>query len=615
MVLIVVVRLNFLISEAFCELKCSKLPVFDLKRLFCLVVLCCFSLPVSAQSNKTSDGALKQAKEKFDQGSEKNSPLSNYLPPSVDGLNSSVVEEPEQKPTQSDQGQLEIYIKTVTLQGGTVFKPSVLAYCYSDLLRTTVNETHLANITDCLTSHYQKAGYSLSRAIIPPQDVAGGRLLIRIVEGYISNVRFEGGDPDQFGIRKFSTPLMKPKPLTQAHLERYLLLISDAPGVSLEDTSLEEQGEMTGAFELTISIKTWQVWSGGEIDNRGSDSIGPYQSYQNLALNSLFGFGESIQFSYSSILDSMDELNFGAVSIDLPLNVHGMRLSAFLSGSVSKPNDDRKLTNTEFKTLDAGVNLNWNLLRTRESNLWVGAGIWARNNQEQNDFGTYVDDTLHGLSFYLRFNKNDKWGGENFFYANLRQGLDLGNVSKEGDIDLSRYDGDGEFTKFYADVSRNQVINDNWSLYFSGVIQLASHSLLSSQEFYFGGSRFGRAYESGVVSGDGGAAASLELRYSRDLDFGLLNGVQLYGFADVGTVWDRSNDFIDDAVLSSAGFGARLYFDYGIEADIAAAFPIDDADLTEAKDAEFFFRLSRNYKLSELRFDQPLSMLREAYQK
>lgn len=615
MVLIVIVLLIANLLRAFPVIKCSNLPSFCLKGLLSGAIFCFMSFPVFAQSDKTSEGVLKQAIENFEESGEKNSSSSNYLPPSLDVLNNSSNEKLRQERAVPHGGELAIHIRSVTLDGGTVFKTSDLSYCYSELIRKTVNEIHLANLTDCLTSHYHKAGYSLSRAIIPPQDVAGGRLVIRIVEGYISNVKFEGGDPDQFGIRKFSTPLMKPKPLTQAHLERYLLLISDAPGVNLEDTSLEEQGEMTGAFELTISIKTWQVWSGSEIDNRGSDSIGPYQSYQNLALNSLFGFGESIQFSYSSILDSMDELNFGAVSIDLPLNVHGMRLSAFLSGSVSKPNDDRKLTNTEFKTLDAGVNLNWNLLRTRESNLWVGAGIWARNNQEQNDFGTYVDDTLHGLSFYLRFNKNDKWGGENFFYANLRQGLDLGNVSKEGDIDLSRYDGDGEFTKFYADVSRNQVINDNWSLYFSGVIQLASHSLLSSQEFYFGGSRFGRAYESGVVSGDGGAAASLELRYSRDLDFGLLNGVQLYGFADVGTVWDRSNDFVDDAVLSSAGFGARLYFDYGIEADIAAAFPIDDADLTEAKDAEFFFRLSRNYKLSELRFDQPLSMLREAYQK
>ena len=593
-------------------LKAVSQCLLGILGVMCFIVV---SFPAFAQSTSTSEGALKQAKEKFDQGGEKNSPLSNYLPPSIDDLNSSANDDLRKETTEPADAELAIFIRSVSIKGGTVFKDEELDYCSTKVVGKTVSETDLAGLSDCLTQHYQKAGYSLSRAIIPPQDVNGGRLIVRIVEGYISHVTFKGGNADQFGVRKFASPLMEQKPLTQAHLERYLLLISDAPGVSLEDTSLEEQGEMSGAFELTIHIKTWQLWSGSEIDNRGSTSIGPYQSYQNFALNSLFGLGESLQFSYSSILDSTDELNFGVVSIDIPLNVHGMRLSAFLSGSVSKPDDERKLTHTRFKTLDAGINFNWNLLRTRESNLWVGAGIWARNNQEQNDFGTYVDDTLHGLSFYLRYNKNDEWGGENFFFANLRQGLDIGNASQKGDFNLSRYDGDGEFTKLYLDVARNQVIDDNWSIYLSGVLQLSNRSLLSSQEFYFGGSRFGRAFESGVVSGDAGAAGSIELRYSKDVEFGLLNAVQLYGFADIGTIWDRGNDYVDGAVLSSAGVGARLYFDYGIEADLAAAFPIDDDDYSDAKDTEFFFRVSRNYKLSEIRLDQPLSMLREAYQK
>jgi hemolysin activation/secretion protein len=569
-----------------------------------------------AYSQSSSEGAIKQAGENFEEQSKKNSPKKSYLPPSMEGspfANSS--DDSVDEPSSHDPQSLQIKINSVVFKGATVFSEREFGHCSEGIIGQTVGESELVQLSDCVTQHYVLAGYSLSRAVIPEQDVNGGRLVVKVIEGYISNVKFAGGDAEKSGVSRFAAPLLEQRPITQTHLERHLFLISDLPGVSLKDTALEEIGEMSGAFELTITIKTWQLWSSSELDNRGSDAIGPYQSYQNVSLNSLLGLGETIEFSYSSIVDSTDELNFGLVSLDLPLNVHGMRLTAFLSGSVSEPDDFSKIFNTRYKSLEGGVNLDWNLIRKREHSLWVGAGVWAKNNQEQNDFGTYIDDTLHGLSFYLRFNKNDQWGGENFFYANLRQGLDLGNVSRKGDVGLSRFDGDGEFTKLYFDYSRNQIINQNWSLFFTGALQLSSHGLLSSQEFYFGGSRFGRAYESGVVSGDGGAAASLELRYSRDLDFGLLNGVQLYGFADVGTVWDRGNDFIDDAVLSSAGFGARLYFDYGIEADIAAAFPIDDADLTEAKDAEFFFRLSRSYKLSELRFDQPLSMLREAYKK
>lgn len=615
MVGIVSLRPSSLSREPIIINKLGRIASFLVWGVLFFVCLMSFSKAVFSQQKNDSEAAVKQAQEKFEKKSQKNSDNKDYLPPQF-----------SQKPARSDVDDLSqrrssgdapggIYVSSIHLKGATVFNKSDLDHCFLPYIKTRVSETDLIELSDCVTKHYTQSGFSLSRAVIPPQDVAGGSLIVKVVEGYISRVNIEGGDASSFRVRKFSEPLLEQKPLTQAHLERHLLLINDLPGVSVEDTTLDEVGEMSGAFELTLEIKTWQLWSGGEIDNRGTDAIGPYQSYQSFALNSLFGRGESLQFAFSSIPDSTDELNFGLISLDLPLNVHGMRISAFVSGSVSKPDDERKLINTEFTTFDAGVNLDWNIIRNRAENFWIGGGFWARFNEEEDNSGTYVEDKLYGLSFYFRYMKNDQWGGENFIYVNLRQGLGLGDASEEGDNKLSRFDGDGEFTKLYVDVSRNQVINDHWSLYFSSALQLSSTALLSSQEFYFGGSRFGRAYESGVVSGDGGFSASLELRYSREVDWGLLNGFQLYGFADIGTIWDRGNDFIDDAVLSSAGFGARLYLDYGIEADFVAAFPLDDDDLSDAKDAEFFFKLSRSYKLSELRFDQPLAMLEEAFQK
>lgn len=568
-----------------------------------------------SQQKNGSEAVVKQAQEKFEKETKKNSDNKNYLPPEFNQNSAPSERDGLRRGRSLDDGAGDIFISTIHLKGATVFNKSDFDHCFSQYIKTRVSETDLIELSACITNHYTQSSFSLSRAVIPPQDVAGGSLIVRVIEGYISRVIIEGGDGASFGVRKFSAPLLEQKPLTQSHLERHLLLINDFPGVSVEDTTLDEVGEMSGAFELTLKIKTWQLWSGGDIDNRGTDAIGPYQSYQSFALNSLFGRGETLQVAFSSVPFSSDELNFGLVSLDLPLNVHGMRVSAFVSGSVSKPDDERKLIDTEFTTFDAGVNLDWNIIRNRTENFWIGGGFWAHYNEEEDISGSYVEDTLYGLSLYFRYTKTDQWGGENFIYVNLRQGLGLGDASEEGDNKLSRFDGDGEFTKLYVDVSRNQVINDHWSLYFSSALQLSSSALLSSQEFYFGGSRFGRAYESGVVSGDGGFAASLELRYSRELDLGLLNGFQLYGFADIGTIWDRGNDFIDNAVLSSAGFGARLYFDYGIEADLAAAFPIDDDDLSDAKDAEFFFKLSRSYKLSELRFDQPFALLEAAFRK
>jgi hemolysin activation/secretion protein len=568
-----------------------------------------------AQTKVNSEGVIKQAGENYLKENEKNAPKDSYLPPSIEESPFALPLKGSSEDEVTDSSnELTVTINSIALIGATAIDEADFKACYQKVIGHTVGEAELVGLSDCITQQYISTGYSVSRAVIPEQDVEGGRLVVKVIEGYISRVKFEGGDAERFKLASFAQPLTEQRPLTQDHLERHLLLISDMPGVSLEDTGLREIGDMTGNFELTVKVKTWQVWTSSAIDNRGTEAIGPYQSYQNISFNSLFGLGETIGVSYSSIADSTDELNFGLVSLDMPLNVTGMRLSAYFSGSLSEPSDFLKIFNTKNTTLAGGVNLDWNILRKRDHSLWIGTGVWGRNSQEENDFGTYIDDKLYGLNFYVRFTKNDQWGGENFFSANLKQGLDVWDASSKGDFKLSRFDGDGEFTKFNLNYFRNQIIDENWSIFFSGTAQLSSTSLLASQEFYFGGARYGRAYQSGVVSGDAGTAASLELRYSRSVDWGPLNGYQVYGFADIGTIWDRGNDFIDDAVLSSAGFGARLYLDYGIEADLAAAFPLDDDDLSDAKDAEFFFKLSRSYKLSALRFDQPLAMLEDAFQ-
>lgn len=547
---------------------------------------------------------MKNAEQKLEEAFPEKSNKNSYLPPGI----SSDTFRPA-APQATNGGELAIRLRAVDLSGATVIGGNEFQVCYQELIGRTVNENHLAKITDCLTKIYHDAGYSLSRAIIPPQDAEGGRIKIKIIEGYISRVIVEGLDDERFGINKMAAPLTVERPIKYKTLERQLLLISDISGVALEDTSMAEVGEMSGAFELTLKVKTWQLWSGSEVDNRGTKEIGPHQSYSNFAFNSLFGQGETISFGYSSIVGSFDELNFGTVGFDMPIGFEGMRLSAYVAGSRSEPSDEyRKSRDTKFDTLEGGVNLNMAVYRSRETSFWFGGGVWSRDNSEKNKFGRYVNDKLRGLTAFARLQHDDRFGGNNYLSVNFRRGLDLGGSSEKGDNYLSRFDGDGEFNRFTLDYVHFHPLDEHWSVQLAGTVQLGSEGLLSSQEFYFGGSRFGRAYESGVVSGDSGAAASIELRYTQNTDLDWLKTIQLYGYADIGSVFDDGNSYMNGALLSSAGGGVRLYFDYGIEADIAATFPIDDNDLSAADSTEFFFRVSRSYKLNEISLDRGLAL-------
>jgi hemolysin activation/secretion protein len=105
--------------------------------------------------------------------------------------------------------------------------------------------------------------------------------------------------------------------------------------------------------------------------------------------------------------------------------------------------------------------------------------------------------------------------------------------------------------------------------------QYAFDPLLSSQQFGLGGRRFGRGYEPSELTGDSGAALSIEPRYDPPLNL-LVRQPELYAFYEVGEVWQKSPlvGQPKDASLASAGLGFRFQFGAQLFADFELAKPL-----------------------------------------
>jgi hemolysin activation/secretion protein len=73
-----------------------------------------------------------------------------------------------------------------------------------------------------------------------------------------------------------------------------------------------------------------------------------------------------------------------------------------------------------------------------------------------------------------------------------------------------------------------------------------------------GGSRFGRGYPPGNITGDHGVAGKIELRYGDRVGLQLLDSYQLYSFFDAGRVWDRGEGGAAPADLATVGGGVRF---------------------------------------------------------
>jgi hemolysin activation/secretion protein len=241
-------------------------------------------------------------------------------------------------------------LRHVSISGAVAIPQERLAATYQSYIGKKVSQADLAAIAAAISDVYRAAGFHLSRAIVPPQDIQGGQLRIQVIEGRITELALKGDDAEQFGVRPMLEAVLTERPSRLATLERQLLLINGRPGVRIEDTAIEEIGTASGDFRLILSLKTWHVFTSFGVDNLGSSSVGPWQSYGTAAFNSYLAPGDSLVFNLSTTPGDPRQLAFGRLSYDVPVGTDGARIGA--SGYYSEvwPGDYRHLYSDNVKT-------------------------------------------------------------------------------------------------------------------------------------------------------------------------------------------------------------------------------------------------------------------------
>ena len=241
-------------------------------------------------------------------------------------------------------------LRDVVLTGGGAIPRAELIGTYQPYLGKKVSQADLAAIAGAISDLYRAAGFHLSRAIVPPQDIRDGRVRIQVIEGSVTEVALRGDGAEQFGIRPMLSPLLAECPSRLATLERQLLLVNGRPGVRIVDTAIEEIGGPTGRFRLVVYVKTWHIFTSFGIDNLGSSSVGPWQSYATAAFNSYLLPGDTLALNLSTTANDPRELAFGRLSYDVPVGTDGLRIGTSALYSDVRPGDDRRLYNDTTRT-------------------------------------------------------------------------------------------------------------------------------------------------------------------------------------------------------------------------------------------------------------------------
>jgi hemolysin activation/secretion protein len=482
---------------------------------------------------------------------------------------------------------IQFELKAVDIEGVSAFKPDQLSDIYMPYIDKAITLDTLYLMADAITLRYRNAGYFLSLAYIPQQQINGGIVKIKVVEGSIVSVKLESWVANQTVVRAYIDQLKVKKPLKSQDLESFLLRLNDLPGYKFKAVISSLNGDEEGAEELTLTDTDKTGTVNINFDNYGSRFLGPHQAWFSYS-NSLLSLQQTSVFFLSSL--QSNEIKYGALSQSIVF-APGVTAGFAVSYIKARPGYTLKPFDIQSNAIFYSTNLNYQLIRQRKQNLELKLTLDGRNSSTDISDVALSRDHIRALRAQATYDTIDRWQGYNVLNFALSRGISNLGSSRKGDKNLSRDEARPDFTKFEVSFARLQTLSQDYSLLMTAAFQRAAGPLYAAEEFGYGGQAFGRAYDSSEISGDHGAAGSIELRYEGWSHWSLVR-LSPYAFYDIGVVWNDDRAQAKSQSGASAGFGVRVSTDMGMSGTLGLAWP-----LTRDIETPIYARASRQPRI------------------
>jgi hemolysin activation/secretion protein len=394
---------------------------------------------------------------------------------------------------------------------------------------------------------------------------------ILALESQLDEVLLAGPGASKAGLsRAYAEEMAKKQPLTRGAFERYVLLMNDIPGVSVTPGVLA--GDRAGTAKILLDRRQQQVEGSFAVDSRGAERLGRVQAQGSLQLNGL-GYESSqtrLTAAASTDLESFLSAGLSHAGTFTPMAITG---SVSLGYYRTRPQD----TAIEGEGYTAGVQLSHPLIRGSVTNVYIAGGIDGVNNENALVGQLETSDRTRAARAAVTASWQ-KGPTALSVSGSLSQGID-GLGAEVADPTLSSV----EFFKGNIRAGVTQTLGDRWRLVGAVSAQGSEDTLPAVELMSLGGGQFGRALETGAVSGDSGMAASLELTRSIG-QIGPVKASEVYGFVDGGKLWvnDRPGVTLTDFDVASAGVGVRVavsdFASLGVEVAHAVDVAFDGVD-------------------------------------
>ncbi len=468
-----------------------------------------------------------------------------------------------------------VSVREFRVTGSTVFSDEELARVTAPYAGRALGSEELEQLRQRLTLLYVNAGYLNSGAILPDQDVRGGAVEYRIVEGRLGGVDIEGNR--WFRDRYLESRILRGAhtPLKVEDLEEQLQLLQQDPRIRRVDAALLP-GERPGDARLRASFEEeLPFFVSLEFDNYESPSIGQYRTELDVGDRNLTGWGDSLHLMAARTQGLWDY----EAGYEIPVTSWDTTLGAWLRyGSSDVVEDPFDPLDIKSRAHTIGIELRQPLYRTLRQRLELAfTGEYRESKtfllgqpfpfEEGTENGEVVVSVVRARLDYLYRDAEQ--------VVAIRSQLSNG-VHMFGATDNGCAFDDAGVCATPAGESSSAIPNAHFLAWlgqfqwvrrfdsFGGIeavvrtdIQLASQPLFSLEQFSLGGHQSVRGYRENQLVRDNGFASSIELRVPVWSDSALGFSVELAPFYDVGRSWSTDRGSPSPHTLAGAGVGLR----------------------------------------------------------
>jgi hemolysin activation/secretion protein len=502
-----------------------------------------------------------------------------------------------QAPAAPASRQQSISVQSVRVEGNTLLPERVLAELTAGVAGSQRSIADLNQVAARIQNAYRDAGYGGVIAYVPEQEISGGSVVIRVVEGKLANVRVIGnvhfdtanvraGLPN---LREGTTPLVR-------SIDRDIQLTNENPAkeVKVTLTPGARPGEIDAEVDVTES-KPLQFLLG--YNNSGHKSTGGrHRISVGVQHSNLLGRDHVGTMQYQTSPEKPDQVRIFSVGYRVPLYSQGASFDAFFAHSnvsIGTTVTPAGPLNFAGKGTVLGLRANRNLERVGEYDHRLTLGLDWRDYDNECSLGSFgpaacgsagVSVTAVPVSIAYtgqRQGPQASWGAHASLSANA-------GGSSQATFEAARPGARRHYVISRFSAFRDMALARGYAVHGRLDAQYSPHALISAEKFGLGGAATVRGYTERELTGDYGLAARIEaLAPAMDP----ATGVRLrpYLFVDHGRVWNHKGlpcrTTTDTSCrLTGAGIGTRVSIGRNASATVDIGRAFEDGVTTSSGD-------------------------------